>query len=283
MPVRQPYALNFYESECRTEQIELYLKGFQVPQKPTKVVGGIVPHAGWMYSGVVAAKVFRCIKEKAHPDTFILFGAVHSWNVHRNSIYDRGSWITPMGKVEVDDEIADALLIPLKNELVVDSRAHFGEHSLEVQLPFIKYFFPQAKIVPIMIIPDKSSAFVGQRTGEVVANSTKEIVVVGTTDLTHYGDDYMFAPQGYGPKALEWLEENDMRIITLATDLRAEDIVEEAFKNHNACGSGAIAATVSAAKVLGAEQGVLVEYTTSYHTSHSKEFHMGVGYAGIVF
>lgn len=294
MSIRQPCARNFYVGECSEKQIERYLEGFQVPDEPSEVVGGIVPHAGWVFSGAVAAKVFKCIKEKSSqasgkleqksdPDTFILFGAVHRFGVRRNSVHAHGYWYTPLGEVEVDDDVAASLLSSLKRELVESPDAHLGEHSLEVQLPFIKYFFPQARIVPVAIVPEKESASTGQKIGEFAAECGKEIVVVGTTDLTHYGDNYGFTPQGYGPNALEWMRENDSRIIDLALNMRADDIVQEAMRNHNACGSGAMAATVSAAKAMGAEKGILIEYTTSHDVSKEGSFYMGVGYAGIVF
>jgi len=111
----------------------------------------------------------------------------------------------------------------------------------------------------------------------------KIIVVVGTTDLTHYGDPYGFTPFGYGPEAKKKMKENDARIIELALRMKAADIRKEAQKSHNACGSGALAATVAAAKAMGAEKGQLIEYTTSHDVMAEGEFDMAVGYAGIVF
>lgn len=283
MSLREPCALNFYAKECNREHIERYVKGFKAPEKPSKIVAGIVPHAGWIYSGAVASKVFKCIKEKNNPDVFILLGAIHTWGVERNSVCASGSWSTPFGEVEVDEDTADSLLGLLKNRLTDDKRAHSKEHSIEVQVPFIKYFFPEAKIVPISIVPDANSALTGQEIGKIAVQSEKEIVVVGTTDLTHYGDAYGFTPQGYGSNALKWLKENDAKIIKLALEMKAEEIVREALTNYNACGSGAMAAAVSAARVMGAKKGVLIDYTTSHDMSQEKEFYMGVGYAGIIF
>jgi MEMO1 family protein len=282
MPMRQPVALNFYEEECRREQIESYLKGFQVPKEPTKLVGGIVPHAGWRYSGAVTAKVFKCIKEKAHPDTFVLFGAVHSL-VQKSALFSRGAWATPLGEVAIDDKTANLILSSLKNEVRDNPIAHSNEHSIEVQLPFIKYFFPEAKIVPIMVVPDKSAILIGNKIAEIIRNSKVEIAVVGTTDLTHYGDAYGFAPWGYGSEAQSKMRENDEQIIHLITQLKTQEIIAEVMRNQNACGPGALAATVSAAKVLGTEKGVLIDYTTSFDVLPERQFRMAVGYAGIIF
>lgn len=283
MPIRKLYAANFYINECSGERIERYIKDFQLPEEPSKATAGIVPHAGWSYSGSVAAKVFKCIKEKSKVTTFILFGANHRWEVAWNSIYIDGAWLTPFGEIEIDYETAALISKNLGNFLIEDTEAHSEEHSLEVQMPFIKYFFPKAKVVPIIIVPDADSSIVGQEIGKLASQSEKEIVIVGTTDLTHYGNNYGFTPKGYGSEALKWLKENDDRIINLALKMKGEEIVNEALKNHNACGSGAMAAAVSAAKAIGAEKGYLIEYKTSHDVEKRGEFYMGVGYAGIVF
>ena len=136
--VRQPYARNFYPGDCRT-QIEQFLKGYKPPEEPVRVVAGIVPHAGWVFSGAVAAKVFKCISLKTRPDTFILLGAVHTWRPRGNSVYSRGAWTTPLGDVKIDEEVASALIKVLAGDVIEDPEAHAGEHSLEVQVPFINF------------------------------------------------------------------------------------------------------------------------------------------------
>ena len=279
---RQPYARQFYPGDCKA-QIEHFLKNYTVPKDPAKAVGGIVPHAGWVFSGAVAAKVFKCLSVKTAPDTFILLGAVHTWKPRGNSIFSRGSWATPLGEVKIDEEVADKLIDTLAGDVIEDPEAHAGEHSLEVQLPFIKYFCPDAKIVPIAIPPDENAHVTGRRIGEAAQGMGKKIVVVGSTDLTHYGEAYGFIPYGYGELAKKMMKESDSRIIELALLMRSGDIKREAQKNHNACGSGALAATVAAAKAMGSEKGYLLEYTTSHDVMPEGEFEMAVGYAGILF
>lgn len=282
MQSRQPYARQFYTGNCKV-QIERFLKSYTVPKEPAVAIGGIVPHAGWFFSGAVAAKVFKCLSAKANPDTFILLGAVHTWKPRGNSIYSRGSWSTPLGEVKIDEDAAIKLLDVLAGEVIEDPDAHEGEHSLEVQLPFIKYLCPDAKIVPIAIPPDEDAYLTGQKIGEAIPAIGKKIVVVGTTDLTHYGDAYGFTPFGYGEKAKKLMEESDARMIDLALTMKAESINAEAKKHHNACGSGALAATVAAVKATGAEKGYLLQYTTSYDVMPEGVFAMAVGYAGILF
>jgi MEMO1 family protein len=175
------------------------------------------------------------------------------------------------------------MLETLTGDIIEDPYAHEGEHSLEVQVPFIKYLCPEAKIVPIAIPPDETAHIAGKKIGETVSGMSKKIVVIGTTDLTHYGDSYGFTPYGYGDKAKKLMKESDSRIIELALQMKAIEIRTEAQRHHNACGSGALAATVAAAKAMGAEKGYLLEYTTSHDVMPEGEFEMAVGYAGILF
>ncbi|MHC4725676.1 MAG: AmmeMemoRadiSam system protein B [Planctomycetota bacterium] len=114
---------------------------------PETIVAGIVPHAGWTFSGPLAALVFSAIKqqhEKVH--TFVIFGAAHGYFSSSPAVYNKGSWITPLGEVFIDEELADDVLSTAPS--VNDLSAHRNEHSIEVQVPFIQYLFPGAKILP---------------------------------------------------------------------------------------------------------------------------------------
>lgn len=295
MPLRKPVVRGrfypFGEEECRQE-IKEYLKTATEAQKPERVVAGLVPHAGWVYSGPTAAKVFFNIKKKGSPDTFIVFGSVHTPGVYQAAMFGRGAWETPLGEAQVDEELADALLESASKAgrageyLSDDPRAHAMEHSIEVQLPFIQFIFPRARILPIMVPPEKWAPEVGKFVGETVASheNGKNVVIIGTTDLTHYGYSfYGFAPAGVGHEALKWAKANDERLLKLVLEMKAEEVVNETCKNHNACGGGAVAATVAAARALGAERGFLLEHITSYEVMPRGEPTDFVGYAAVIF
>lgn len=281
MRVREAFAPHFYPGDCALS-IQKFLSGFTVPPEPARVVGGVVPHAGWMYSGAVAAKVFEAIRRKANPKTFVIFGAVHRWATI-NGIYSRGGWETPFGVLEIDEPLASLLLEETPQWTVEEPKAHYQEHSIEVELPFVKYLFPDAKFVPIAVNPDARAVPLGARVGEIANALEHSAVVIGSTDLTHYGDSYSFAPAGHGAEAHKFLKENDGRIVQLAEQMKAAEILDEAKARQNACGAGAFAATVEAARVMGAKRGWLVEYTTSYDVAPEGDFHMAVGYAGMLF
>ncbi|MEW6489752.1 MAG: AmmeMemoRadiSam system protein B [Thermodesulfobacteriota bacterium] len=282
MSTRRPQAAGFYRSECTPERIQAYVEGFVPPSEPARPVAGVVPHAGWQYSGALAAKVFRTLQERGNPRAFVLLGAVHRWGVDRNAVYASGPWETPLGPVEVDEPLARELLRRLPGDLAEDPEAHQGEHSLEVQVPFIRHFFPGARIVPIAVPPGPGTVALGEGLGRALAGRN-DVVFIGSTDLTHYGAPYGFAPAGAGPAAQEWMRENDRRMLELVTGLKPEAIAAEARTHHNACGYGALAAAVAAARTRGAPRGVLLEYTTSHDVAGERRFEMAVGYAGVVF
>ncbi len=272
---------NFYPSDCR-KQVDEFLDGFEPLDEPAEMVAGVVPHAGWMYSGKVAARVWRTLAARSRPDTVILLGAVHHAGVRGNSIYPEGSWETPLGPVEVDSKLASKILSSIDQFVAFDAGAHDGEHSIEVQMPFIKAILPHAKVVPIAVPSSSNAVQLGDLLGHLVQGLS--VVAVGSSDLTHYGErHYGFAPRGTGPAAHEWLKANDDRLLKLIEELLAEEIPPEVATHHNACGAGALAAATAFARARHAERGIVLDHTTSEEVRPSENFTDGVGYAGIVY
>lgn len=275
----------FYPADDRScrRQIEACVGEYTPPVEPVHIVAGIVPHAGWAYSGATAAKVFKNVKVKASPETFLIFGAVHSWGVDQASMFAEGEWLTPFGRIEIDAELAKAILHLGSDEIIDNALAHSREHSIEVQVPFIQYFFPDAKILPIMISPGAQAVEIGQTIGKMLVEQEKNIFVLGSTDLTHYGPRFQFTPYGTSPDFLDAMKENDHRMIDLVVEMKTDKIIEEASRHRNACGAGAITATTATAKELGATHGHLLEYTTSQDIMPEPRDPHAVGYAGIIF
>ncbi len=276
------------EKECRSEIAECLSNRPISSKLPEKIVAGIVPHAGWTFSGDLAAMVFSAIeKANKNVDTFVIFGAVHSYSDSTAAVYDKGSWQTPMGEIKIDEELA-AEIIKKSKSAKSNPEAHRYEHSIEVQVPFIQYLFKDAKIVPILTPPAEVVISVGTAVAECIESSgDKKIVCIGSTDLTHYGPRYGFAPQGSGPGGIEWAKNvNDRAFINLAIEMRAQRILTESIENQIACGPGAAAATVAAAKALGKTKGILLAHT---HSNEVMERRFGesssesVGYAAIVY
>ena len=254
---------------------------------PETIVAGIVPHAGWTFSGSLAAMVFSAIRQQHEKvNTFIIFGATHSYFGGTPAVFGKGIWETPLGEVSVDEELAEEVLSMGAAESECSS--HQNEHSLEVQVPFIQYLFAGAKILPILVPPTEQAITLGENVGDIISrNGHKKIVCIGSTDLTHYGPRYGFTPMGLGPDALKWADTvNDKKFIDFALELEPQALLASAAENCNACGPGASAATIAAAKKLGSKKGILLAHTNSNQVMIQK---MGtssadsVGYAAIIF
>jgi len=145
--IRQPaVAGQFYEGTAAALEraVKACAGGFSPPEDLGMVVGGVVPHAGWMFSGPTAAKVFKTLALAARPEVFVLMGAVHQWGVGAAAVYDEGAWATPLGEIAVDSELAEAILSAAGKLAGASRSAHEGEHSIEVQLPFIQVLSPGA-------------------------------------------------------------------------------------------------------------------------------------------
>jgi AmmeMemoRadiSam system protein B len=291
MQARKPVvAGQFYPLERSSciDQIEQCLQARATSESlPETIVAGIVPHAGWTFSGDLAAMVFSAIKSRHKKvDTFVIFGAAHGYFGESPAVYDKGSWMMPLGEIAVDEELAGALL--KSGPAVSDIRAHSSEHSIEVQVPFVQYLFAGAKILPIIVPPIVQAVSLGTKVGDIIGREqSKRIVCIGSTDLTHYGPRYGFVPMGTGSEALAWASTvNDQQFIDLALKLRVRELLASAAENCNACGPGAAAAAIAAAKQLGKTEGLLLAHTNSNDVM-LREMETAsldsVGYAAIVF
>lgn len=259
--------------------LDAYLAPGPVEVPPGTVAAAIVPHAGLAYSGPTAGKSFAALQRNA-PETLLLFGAVHTMPLERPAIWMDGAWETPLGPVPVDTELAKALCEAGVGE--PNPAPHQGDNALELQMPFVRHCFPEARIVPIAVPPEFGIEACGAQAWEVVQVADRQVAVVGSTDLTHYGVSFAFTPQGTGPKALAWAKENDQRFLDLMLAGNAEAMVKQAIAEHSACGAGAAAATVAYARAAGA-RGVLLEHTTSHDAMPNGEALHFVGYASLVF
>jgi len=290
MNIRKPaVAGQFYggtKAECLAEIEECLPPQAINKELPNSIVAAIVPHAGWVFSGELAATAFKAIRQvNSNVDTFIIFGAAHRYHDGGAIVDDSDAWQTPLGNVEIDGQLAAEIV---SKGAIANPGAHHGEHSIEVQVPFIQYLFPNAKIVPVIVPVSGFDHTLGTDVGELIhAKQDKKIVCIASTDLTHYGPRYGFCPEGTGLTALKWAREvNDMEFIDLVLRMEADKLVDDAMEKGNACGPAAVATVVSAAKAMGRICGVLLGHTTSSDimlrkfNQHSEE---SVGYAAIVF
>lgn len=241
---------------------------------------GVVPHAGWMFSGTLAASVFDSLARRVGPvDTVVLLGG-HLGPRSAGWVLTSGLWPTPLGDVEVDSELAKALG-EAADLCATDPRGYEPDNTIELQLPFVKALFPESRLVVAGVSANEGAEDVGRRAVSLGASLGRSTVVVGSTDLTHYGPSYGFEPAGKGPEAVAWVkEENDRRAVDLMVSLSAEALRREALDAHFCCCPGAAAAALGAAKEAGAITGNVLGRLTSYDVRPGTSF---VGYVAVVF
>ncbi len=262
------------------KEIRGFLAGMRrPPEAGKKRVGGIVPHAGWYFSGAIACRVIACLEEETPPDVFVLFG-MHLHPGSNRYIMTAGSWETPFGPIAIEGALAAELTA--RFAFTVETAERFTQdNTIELQLPFIKYLYPEARLLPIGAPPEATSIEVGKAVVEAARRLGLGVKVIGSTDLTHYGYNSGFVSKGTGPSALDWVRtENDRRIIDLMLAMEPEKVIAEGLSSQNACCSGAAAAAIAAGKALGAGRAEELHYATSCDKSPGESF---VGYVGIVF
>jgi len=233
-----------------------------------RIFGIICPHAGYMYSGPVAAHSYYAISS-LKPDLVIILGPNH-WAIGCNvAAMKEGLWRTPLGDVEVDTNAA--IEINKNSKLIeLDFFSHSRDHSLEVQLPMLQeIYFHKFKILPIILIDQSYTAAkeIGIAVSKMVKN--KNAVIIGSSDFTHYEDN-------------EFAHKQDKALIEPILKMDVDNFYRILQENQvSTCGYGAIASTMVACRELGATKGSLAKYATSGDITGEKS--SVVGYASIVF
>ena len=144
----------------------------------------------------------------------------------------------------------------------------------------VKYFFPDSKVLAIRPPASPKALELGEAVVAVARELNLSLLAFGSTDLTHYGPNYGWAPQGIGPQAVKWVREvNDQRLLSEVLKLDGAGLLRAAQEDRSACSAGGAAAAVAAARKLGARKAVLHDYYTSYEIMPGDSF---VGYAGIL-
>jgi len=278
--IRRPnVAGQFYEGDA--EALRAQIKGcflhpigpHKIPQTnlhnhPRNIVGLICPHAGYLYSGPVAASAYYELALDGKPDTVVLLGPNHTGYGTALSLMREGAWQTPLGRVEIDTKIADNILHET-SVVDVDDLAHRYEHSLEVQLPFLQFLYGDSfKIVPIcFLMQDYESAVEVGRALEEALDATNTVVIT-SSDMTHYEPAKVAAKKDQA--ALQAVADMDTK--------RFYETVES--QNITACGYAPIAALITYANGVCAKAQLL-----NYHNSGdiTGDHSSVVGYASVIF
>lgn len=258
---------SFYPSSAveLKEQISLFI------DKKAHKVGAIacmLPHAGYIYSGRVAAETISYVHIK---ERIILLGPNHTGVGSKFSIMSQGIWQTPLGNIEIDEELASRIL--RHTEYMEDDRfAHLYEHSLEVELPILQYINCNFKIIPIVISSNEVETL--KRVGISIAAAITEaglkdsVLIVASSDMSHY--EPLVSAKKKDAVAID-------SILALDEDKLMKKVAE---LNISMCGYAPVTVMLTAAKLLGAKTAKLIKYQTSADVTKDKN--SVVGYAGIV-
>ncbi len=264
---RLPYVAGYFYPDD-PDRLRNTIKSFtSEKEEKLKAIGLVAPHAGYEYSGPVAGRVYSTVEI---PETVVVMSPAHH---HINSLFalfDRGSWLTPLGEVKVEARLAD--LVAEETELISrDPEAHRKEHSVEVQVPFLQYLRPDVSIVPIMVSyqADWSELVrLGQALAVAVRKFGQPVLLVASTDMSHYVSKKV-------------AEELDFKAIDFIRKLDPEGLVRVVTSfGISMCGYQPTAAMLVAARELEAREGRLINYQTS--GERTGDYREVVGYAGLV-
>jgi hypothetical protein len=225
-----------------------------------KIAALVVPHAGYVYSGPVAAHAYKELANDGIPDTVVIIGPNHTGYGTAVSVWAEGAWKTPFGEVEVNKELAHKLLGGI---IQADETAHLYEHSIEVQIPWLQHLYQEIKIVPVtMMAQDMETA---REVGRAISKAGDDIITIASSDFTHY------EPQSIAT-------EKDASMIEAIVNLDEEQLYKRReLLDSTMCGFGPVASAIVAAKE--AKEATLLKYATSGDTTG--DFSRVVGYASI--
>ncbi len=248
--------------------IEGYLKNVQIDDFKGRVVGLVSPHAGYVYSGQVAAFSYKLVQGSQF-DGVIVIGPSHRHYFKGASIYGGAGYETPLGVVPVDGNLAEKILANAGGRISFISAAHSQEHSVEIQLPFLQVALGEFSFVPIVMGIQTRGAC--EELADAISESIKDknVLVVGSSDLSHF--------HGYDEAV-----SMDSIVIDYMDAMDAEGLLKSLEKGTcEACGGGPIAVTMMVAERLGAKQSKVLKYANSGDVTGDRRG--VVGYAAAVF
>lgn len=245
----------------------------RVPKRDGGAIAGVVPHAGWEFSGTLALEVMACISRSI--DTIVIIGG-HLGPSDGILCCMEDAFETPLGEMGADGELRDWLIACFN---IREDRT--PDNSVEVQLPFARYLFPRARLVGLRAPPSPEAARLGAEIAAAARRMERKVAVIGSTDLTHYGPNYGFSPAGQGERALSWVRDvNDRHVVDALTAMDCSSVLELASRERSMCSAGGALGAMSFALGMGVTKGQLLRYMTSHEVHPAQSF---VGYAGVLY
>ncbi|MEI7542559.1 MAG: AmmeMemoRadiSam system protein B [bacterium] len=262
--IREPlFAGSFYDAKPEDLKNHITEMTGELVKK-TKALGIIAPHAGYIYSGVVAAQVYSAVEI---PKTIIILGPNHTGLGEPISVFSEGKWKTPLGDVAINESLATDILKKCKTALK-DTTAHAKEHSIEVQLPFLQYHNKNFDFVPI-VLGDYSIEHLKELAVALAkCIEGKEVLIIASSDLTHYEE-------------AESARAKDALVLDSIEALDPDNMYDEIKDNDiSMCGWMPVYVLLQACNILGAKKGKIIKYTNSGDVNG--DYSEVVGYGGAI-
>lgn len=237
----------------------------------------ILPHAGWFFTEELIFNNLKTIhNQNLRVDLVIIIGG------HQDSggipiILNYDSIETPLGEIQTERTLIQKInnLFNMKNE-----NNFMNDNTIEIFLPFIKYFFPESNILCYYPPANEKAFLISDYIYNYCKDNNINFIAIGSADLTHYGPNYFFTPAGIGQKSFEWAKENDYKLINYCLKLDIESILENYENLKFTCSPNSIISIINFAKLMNKKEGILLEYSNSYYKMKSSSF---VGYASILY
>ena len=237
-----------------------------------KIVGAVAPHAGWYYSGNLAAQAVSALSLNKVETVVVMGGHLPQGMPALFAMEDAVS--TPLDDLEIDLSLRKAIMNDLTEiSGIKTAEDRYQDNTVEVLLPMVKYFFPDAKLIWLRLPADIRSFEAGKTLARTALALKRQIIVLGSTDLTHYGSNYGFSPKGYGKEALDWVKTvNDKRFIDEVESGNPALVLERAEKEHSSCSPGAVLGVMGfASETTSNSAGKLLAYNTSADVTMNEE------------
>lgn len=265
---RATVAGSWYPSDAGAlaAEVDRYLDAVG-PSAPGEVVAIVAPHAGLLYSGPIAAHSYKQLAGR-DVEIAVLVGPSHYVGFNGVAIYERGAFETPFGPVPIAEKCASAIALA-SSRVSEHPTAHVREHSLEMQLPFLKRVLPNAAIVPLVMGHQSRETVYALADALAAGLKGRKAVLIASTDLSHYQN---------AATAARW----DGKVVGHVERFDPDGLMStlEAFPDH-ACGGGPTVAVMLAAKALGARDARVLKYGDSGDVSGDKD--AVVGYMAAAF
>ena len=239
--------------------IETFLRPFSGGGQSS--AAAVAPHAGWYYSGHTAALSVSCLDAEA--ETVAVIGG-HLPGGMPILFAGEDGVKTPFGAMKIDGELREEFKKQVSPGINTVRPDRYEDNTVEVLLPMVHYFFPRASLLWLRFPSDLSSFEAGKLLAASASTLGRQLVVLASTDLTHYGRNYGYSPHGRGKSALEWVKNvNDASFINAVLEGDPSVVLERAERDKSACSAGAVLGALGFCSSLGKTNARLLDYRSS--------------------